>query len=293
MPCIGLVVGILIALPVLLIVIPAAIGFAATGQQLSWTVLVVGAVCLTVYLPILLVADGILTTYIELLWTLTFLRLDPAQEKAQRLSHLHPQMRRLLILLVGLGLFLGRSMSASCPAIPLLDNCFIVRAQAPGQGQAILYPPDASAFPKISDLMDVFDGSGRFVSGLKPEQVTIVEDGQPLQARGADRDGRPAAGDRGDQPRPLPGRAGEAQLPAAVPGNSRCAEHVGKGASRGHAGRYEPGQPIGARHRARQRQGLAGQPGRVPNRSSRRPRPTCNRCRSRSIRLRSSRRARG
>ena len=57
----------------------------------------------------------------------------------------------------------------------------IVQAQAAVQGQALLYPPDATAFPKISGLMDVFDGSGRFVSGLKPEHVTIVEDGQPLR----------------------------------------------------------------------------------------------------------------
>jgi hypothetical protein len=63
----------------------------------------------------------------------------------------------------------------------LLDNCLIARAQAPGEGQALLYPLDASAFPKISGLMDVFDGTGRFVSGLKPEHITILEDGQPLR----------------------------------------------------------------------------------------------------------------
>ncbi len=89
-------------------------------------------------------------------------------------------MRRLLVLVVGLGLLLGWSTSGSCPATTLLDNCFIVRAQAPVQGQAILYPADASAFPKISDLMDVFDASGRFVSGLKADQIAIIEDGQRL-----------------------------------------------------------------------------------------------------------------
>ena len=80
---IGLVVGFLIALPVLLIVIPAAIGFAATGRQLSWTFLAVGAACLTVYLPVLIVAGGILTTYVESLWALTYLRLRRPRESTE------------------------------------------------------------------------------------------------------------------------------------------------------------------------------------------------------------------
>ncbi|MFN2118853.1 MAG: FHA domain-containing protein [Anaerolineales bacterium] len=63
----------------------------------------------------------------------------------------------------------------------MLDNCLIARAQGPTAGQAILYPADASSFPTISSLMDVFDASGRFVSGLKADQVTVVEDGQPLR----------------------------------------------------------------------------------------------------------------
>jgi hypothetical protein len=90
-------------------------------------------------------------------------------------------MRRFLILLFGLGLSLASNAPSGCPAVPLLDNCFSARAQAEGQALASLYPADASAFPTISSFMDVFDASGRFVSGLKPEQVTVVEDGQPLK----------------------------------------------------------------------------------------------------------------
>ena len=44
----------------------------------------------------------------------------------------------------------------------------------------MLYPADAAAFPAISTFMDVFDASGRFVSAIKPEQVTVYEDGQAL-----------------------------------------------------------------------------------------------------------------
>ncbi len=56
-----------------------------------------------------------------------------------------------------------------------------VRAQ--GQAEADLYSADASAFPTVSAFLDVFDASGRFVSGLKPKDVTVLEDGQPLQVQ--------------------------------------------------------------------------------------------------------------
>src|SRR5512143_2189117 len=89
-------------------------------------------------------------------------------------------MRRAVVLLVGLGLFLTQNTPAGCPADSVLDNCFMVHAQSQGQAEAILYPADSSAFPTISTFMDVFDTTGRFVSGLKPEQVNMVEDGQQL-----------------------------------------------------------------------------------------------------------------
>jgi hypothetical protein len=89
-------------------------------------------------------------------------------------------MRRTLLLIFSLGLFLGWSMSDSCPAVPLLDNCFMLRARAQGGARAVLYPADASAFPVVSTFMDVFDATDRFVSGLMPEQVTVLEDGQAL-----------------------------------------------------------------------------------------------------------------
>lgn len=81
---------------------------------------------------------------------------------------------------IALGLFIGWSMPGSCPAVPVLDNFFLVRAQAQEQARAVLYAADAAAFPTISTFMDVFDASGRFVSSIHPEQVTVFEDGQPL-----------------------------------------------------------------------------------------------------------------
>ncbi|MFH1183877.1 MAG: hypothetical protein V1755_02415, partial [Chloroflexota bacterium] len=89
-------------------------------------------------------------------------------------------MRKALILVVALGLFLGWSMPGSCPAFPVLDNFVLLRARAQAEARAVLYPADAATFPAISTFMDVFDASGRFVSGILPEQVTVLEDGQPL-----------------------------------------------------------------------------------------------------------------
>jgi hypothetical protein len=76
----GLLVGLLIALPILVILIPAAIVIAASGQQASFTPLIIGGVCAAAYLPILLVANGILTAYLESIWTLTYMRLTRPTE---------------------------------------------------------------------------------------------------------------------------------------------------------------------------------------------------------------------
>jgi len=71
-------------------------------------------------------------------------------------------MRKILIIFLGLMLIL-------CAA-PM------VRAQS--TAYADIYLPDAQAFPVISTLLDVFDGQGQFVFGLKAADVTVLEDGQ-------------------------------------------------------------------------------------------------------------------
>ena len=68
------VIGFLLAIPLFLIVLPSIIGFAA-GQGQSWTPLALMGVGLCIYLPILLVLNGIMTAYIESAWTLTYMRL--------------------------------------------------------------------------------------------------------------------------------------------------------------------------------------------------------------------------
>lgn len=53
-------------------------------------------------------------------------------------------------------------------------------AQNQNLASATLYIADYSTFPKASALFDAFDPSGIFASGLKPEAVNVIENGQPL-----------------------------------------------------------------------------------------------------------------
>lgn len=68
------VIGLVLAIPALLIVVPAAIGTAAAGQNFIFPLALAG-LCCAVYLPILLVVNGLLQTYTQSAWTLTYRRL--------------------------------------------------------------------------------------------------------------------------------------------------------------------------------------------------------------------------
>ena len=76
---IGFVVGLAIAIPILIIVVPAAFAFAIGNAQNS-TPLILAGVCFCLYLPVLLVANGVLTAYAESAWTLTYMRLTRKPE---------------------------------------------------------------------------------------------------------------------------------------------------------------------------------------------------------------------
>ena len=72
---IGLLGGFILALPFFLLAVPWIVGSVVTGSdalQFGW---VLWLVCGCIYLPFLLVFNGILQSYIGSAWTLTFLRL--------------------------------------------------------------------------------------------------------------------------------------------------------------------------------------------------------------------------
>src|SRR5215207_223853 len=72
-------------------------------------------------------------------------------------------MRRIFVFLLGVSLLLFPSVSA--------------RAQTSAYAETALV--DAESFPQITSLVDVYDEGGKFVSGLKPADLTAYEDGQP------------------------------------------------------------------------------------------------------------------
>jgi hypothetical protein len=81
----GLVVGLIVALPVFIIAFPAAIAYAA-GNAENATPLVFGAVCFCLYLPILLLLNGILVAYVESAWTLTYMRLTRGPDMGEKIA---------------------------------------------------------------------------------------------------------------------------------------------------------------------------------------------------------------
>jgi len=71
---ISAVVGVVLAVPILIVVIPAAITFVLDGAQ-SAQPLIFAGLCLVAYLPFSLAVKGALTTYVQATWTLFYLQL--------------------------------------------------------------------------------------------------------------------------------------------------------------------------------------------------------------------------
>lgn len=75
----GLIVGVILALPFLLIAVPVlgglVYGLASSSNTTVIGSILLGGLCVVIYLPILIVISGILRSYIESAWTLAYLRL--------------------------------------------------------------------------------------------------------------------------------------------------------------------------------------------------------------------------
>ncbi|MCI0518719.1 MAG: hypothetical protein L0Z70_00490 [Chloroflexi bacterium] len=72
---VGLIGGLIIAMPLFLVVMPVAMG-AMLGESSSFnTGMIIAAVCFVAYLPFLITFGGILTTFTQTSWTLTYMRL--------------------------------------------------------------------------------------------------------------------------------------------------------------------------------------------------------------------------
>lgn len=77
-----LVLGVVIALPVFIIVFPAFFSFLMSEGQ-SFRPLYIATICFCLYLPVSLVLNGIVTTFSQSAWTLTFMRLTQETETSE------------------------------------------------------------------------------------------------------------------------------------------------------------------------------------------------------------------
>jgi hypothetical protein len=71
-------------------------------------------------------------------------------------------MRRILAFLLGFGVLLFPTISARAQTVAYAEIAGV----------------DAQSFPQVKALLDVYDG-GKFVSGLKPGDLAVTEDGEP------------------------------------------------------------------------------------------------------------------
>lgn len=72
---VSLIGSLIIGLPLAALIIPAVLAATTQSNQAMWSALAVAGIGFLVYLPFLLVLSGILRSYIESAWTLTYLRL--------------------------------------------------------------------------------------------------------------------------------------------------------------------------------------------------------------------------
>jgi hypothetical protein len=80
----GGIIGFVIAIPAVLAVIPLIIGAETLHESL--TPVYIALACCALYLPIILFLNGLLTAYIQSIWTLTYLRLAKPKDNAPILA---------------------------------------------------------------------------------------------------------------------------------------------------------------------------------------------------------------
>lgn len=71
---ITLVVGFVIAIPILIVVVPTFMAFAA-GNGENWNPLLLALICVCLYIPVSWLLNGVAIAYAESAWTLTYMRL--------------------------------------------------------------------------------------------------------------------------------------------------------------------------------------------------------------------------
>ncbi|HLO16584.1 MAG TPA: hypothetical protein VK206_17255 [Anaerolineales bacterium] len=72
------IVGFIFAIPIIVAVLPFVFGATSNNTGAIWT----GVLCFVAYFPVLLVLSGILNSYVQTVWALTYMRLTKPQDNA-------------------------------------------------------------------------------------------------------------------------------------------------------------------------------------------------------------------
>jgi hypothetical protein len=78
---VNLIIGIAIAIPVFIVMYPVMFSF-LKGNINSWQPFIFAGVFVLLYSPVAWFLSGLLTTYIETIWTLIYIRIRPQKEEA-------------------------------------------------------------------------------------------------------------------------------------------------------------------------------------------------------------------
>jgi hypothetical protein len=84
------IVSFILVVPFVLAAFPAAFAFISASPNLQQGLLALGLVCACIYLPFLILANGIVQTYYHSAWTLTFLRLTSGTAAAPTPPEIEP-----------------------------------------------------------------------------------------------------------------------------------------------------------------------------------------------------------
>jgi hypothetical protein len=76
----GGIIGVIVSTPIILAALPVIIGMGTLRESL--TPLYIALACCAVYMPVLILLNGVLTAYIQSAWALTFMKLAQPKEDA-------------------------------------------------------------------------------------------------------------------------------------------------------------------------------------------------------------------
>lgn len=80
----GLFVGIILGIPVIFVFAPFLFGMLANTPEAQNSGLIISGICLVLALPVIILANGILHSYLQTAWTLTYQQLSSTKKPAVR-----------------------------------------------------------------------------------------------------------------------------------------------------------------------------------------------------------------